>query len=46
MRLRREGLLSLNRRLLTIHDEERLADVACYRDRRFVARPSVFIAAE
>lgn len=46
MRLRREGLVTLNRRQLAIHDVERLAALAHYRDRRFSARPSTFVAAE
>ncbi len=46
MRLRREGLVTLNRRRLIIHDEKRLAEVARYQDRRYTRRPAVFMAAE
>ncbi|MGR3511685.1 MAG: Crp/Fnr family transcriptional regulator [Paracoccaceae bacterium] len=46
MQLRREGLVTLDRRTLTIHDEQRLAEVARFRDRRYVAPPSIFMAAE
>ena len=46
MRLRREGLVSLSRRQLTIHDEHKLRQVARFRDRRFGPQPANFIAAE
>ena len=46
MRLRREGLVTLDRRQLVIHDPEKLAQVACHRDRGFSRRPSLFMAAE
>lgn len=46
MQLRREGLVSLSRRQLTIHDEHRLRKVAQFRDRRFAPQPANFIAAE
>ncbi|MEL7151187.1 MAG: Crp/Fnr family transcriptional regulator [Pseudomonadota bacterium] len=46
MQLRREGLVTLDRRTLIIHDERRLAEVARFRDRRYVAPPSIFMAAE
>lgn len=46
MQLRREGLVTLDRRSLTIHDERRLAAVAGFRDRRYIAPPSIFMAAE
>ena len=46
MRLRREGLVTLDRKQLIIHDERRLCEVASYRDRQFGARPSIFMAAE
>ena len=46
MRLRREGLVTLDRKQLVIHDEQRLGEVACFQDRRFGARPSMFMAAE
>lgn len=46
MRLRREGLLSLSRRQLIIHDEARLAQVARYRDRQFCDAFAATYAAE
>lgn len=46
MQLRREGLVSLNRRQLTIHDEARLAQLAGYHERHFASAPDVFVAAE
>lgn len=46
MRLRREGLVTLERRQLTIHDERRLSEVACFRDRRNMPRAPAFFAAE
>lgn len=46
MRLRREGLVTLDRKQLIIHDERRLCEVAGYRDRRFGASSSIFMAAE
>lgn len=46
MRLRREGLVTLSRRKLLIHDEQTLSELANYRDRRFAVRPATFLAAE
>ncbi len=46
MRLRREGLVTLSRRQLVIHDEQTLAGLANYRDRRFTPRPATVLAAE
>ncbi len=46
MQLRREGLVTLSRRKLIIHDEQALAAIANYRDRRFAVRPATFLAAE
>lgn len=46
MKLRREGLVTLDRSQLTLHDEDRLAKVARFRDRGFVPRPAMFTAAE
>ncbi len=46
MRLRREGLVTLERRQLTIHDEHRLAELACFRDRRQLPHVPAFVAAE
>lgn len=46
MLLRREGLVTLDRRTLIIHDERRLAEVARFRDRRYLAPPSIYMAAE
>jgi CRP-like cAMP-binding protein len=46
MRLRREGVVTLDRKQLVIHDERRLCDVSGYRDRGFGTRQSVFMAAE
>ncbi|MEM6387197.1 MAG: Crp/Fnr family transcriptional regulator [Pseudomonadota bacterium] len=46
MRLRRESLVTLDRRQLIIHDEPQLAKVARFRERGYAARPSVFMAAE
>ncbi len=46
MRLRREGLVSLTRRQLTILDEQRLAEVGGYRDRDFAGHSPMVVAAE
>lgn len=46
MRLRREGLVTLSRKKLVIHDVQTLANLASYRDRRFAVRPATFLAAE
>ncbi|MEO0918014.1 MAG: Crp/Fnr family transcriptional regulator, partial [Pseudomonadota bacterium] len=45
MRLRREGLVTLNRKQLVIHDEARLASVARFRDRAFANSASLAILA-
>lgn len=41
MRLRREGLVTLDRRQLVLHDEGQLAAVARFRNRRFAANASL-----
>lgn len=46
MRLRREGLVTLSRRQLKIHDAHRLAELARFRDRRFEPQSQSIIAAE
>lgn len=46
MRLRREGLVTLTRRSLTIHDEQRLIDIAGHRGRRPAPRQPITVAAE
>ncbi|MEM7717841.1 MAG: Crp/Fnr family transcriptional regulator [Pseudomonadota bacterium] len=45
MRLRREGLVTLNRKRLVIHDEALLATVARYEDRQFTAKPKLSVVA-
>ncbi len=45
MRLRREGLVTLDRRQLIVHNVGRLAEVCGYRDRKFDALPEVLQAA-
>lgn len=46
MRLRREGLVTLNRRQLTVHDKDRLARLCNHRDRQFEPKPQFLAAAE
>lgn len=46
MQLRREGLVSLSRRQLIIHDVPALAEIASYRDRGFAVRQPTVLAAE
>lgn len=46
MRLRREGLVTLNRRQLTVHHPMRLAELSGYRDRRFSVSREINLATD
>lgn len=46
MQLRREGLVTLNRRQLTVHDLKRLTEVCSHRDRQFDPKSQFLEAAE
>lgn len=45
MQLRREGMVTLNRKQLMVHDTRRLAEVCGVRNRRFEAEPHVALEA-